>query len=92
MNTETLARATFVLDRATVEGLAYLSQRFGVSRSELVRQVLARPVSDMAAIARAVPEDPSPSDLRRVAREGLHLIEDMAGPHLAHLRELARDE
>lgn len=89
MNAETLARATFVLHRETAEDLAYLSERFGVSRSELVRGLLSEPVAKMTEIVRGVPVDPSPADLRQLALSGLDMIDEMAGGSLAELREVA---
>lgn len=93
MNAETLARATFVLHRETAQDLAYLSERLGVSRSELVREFLSEPIAKMTALVRAVPLEPSPADLRQLALSGLDLIDDLAGGTLAQLRELAaRDD
>lgn len=57
MNTDKLARTTFVLLRETSEELDYVSRRMGVSRSVLVRDVLREPVSLMAGWLRRVPED-----------------------------------
>ena len=48
MNTTELARATFVIDRPTAAHLAYISRAMGVSRSELVRDVLREPIELMA--------------------------------------------
>ena len=90
MNAELLSRATFVLHRETADDLAYLSERFGVSRSELVRGLLAEPVAKMSQVVRQFPADPSRSDLRQLALAGLDLIEEMAGPSLAQLREVAQ--
>lgn len=93
MNEETLARATFVLHRETAEDLAYLADRFGVSRSALVRDVLGEPVARMAEVARRVPKDPTGEDLRQLALAGLEMIDDLAGPALAEMKELAgRDD
>lgn len=92
MNEETLARTTFVLHRETAEALAYVSARFGVSRSHLVREILSEPISRMAEIVRAVPEDPSPSDLRQMALAGLDAIDQIAGGSLADLKELAAND
>lgn len=47
MNTDTLARATFVLDRVTSERLSAIAARMGVSRSALARDILAEPVELM---------------------------------------------
>ena len=94
MNAETLARATFVLHKETAHDLAYLSERFGVSRSELVRNLLSEPVAKIAGAIRAVPLDPTPADLRQLALAGLDLIDDqLADPDMATLREVAaRDD
>lgn len=62
MNTQKLARATFVLDRETHDQLAMICSRMGVSRSELVRDVLAEPVAMMASWVCAVPDNPTEAD------------------------------
>jgi hypothetical protein len=87
MNNETLARATFVLDRRTAEQLAYISGRLGVSRSELVRSVLAEPVETMAGMIGRVPENPSESDLRQLALDGLDAFEQATAPSVSLLRQ-----
>ena len=66
MNTDQLARATFVLDRATFEQLGFISRRMKVSRSELVRDVLAEPVALMAKWVQSVPEHPTDDDKDRI--------------------------
>lgn len=76
MNSETLARATFVLDKSTAEDLSYLSARMGQSRSELVREVLGPAVSEMAALLRSLPENPTPADVDRLRLGGLALMAD----------------
>lgn len=57
MNTDNLARATFVLDRETSAQLDIISRRMGVSRSSLVRDVLREPVAMMAGWLDRVPTD-----------------------------------
>lgn len=89
MNTQNLARVTFVLDRATAEDLSYLSRRMGQSRSSLVREVLASPISGMAEMLRGLPDNPSPSDVRQLALTGLDAVEGLVGPELEKLRALA---
>lgn len=69
MNTSKLARTSFVLDRETHDQLQYLSSRMGVSRSELVRDVLAEPISLMAKWMQSVPDDATPADAVRVGEE-----------------------
>lgn len=76
MNTDNLARSTFVLDRSTADQLAFISRRMGVSRSALVRDVLAEPVALMATWVRSLPDDPQPSDAARL-EERMQL--DLAG-------------
>jgi hypothetical protein len=66
MNTSQLARATFVLDRSTFEQLGFISSRLNVSRSELVRDVLAEPVALMAKWVLSVPDDPTDDDKARI--------------------------
>lgn len=66
MNTSKLARSTFVLDRETHVQLDYVSKRMGVSRSELVRDILAEPISLMAKWMLSVPDDASGEDAARV--------------------------
>lgn len=62
MNTDALARTTFVLDRPTSERLSYIAKRMGVSRSSLVRDVLQEPIELMAKWVQCVPEDGSQPD------------------------------
>ena len=76
MNTENLARTTFVLDRSTSEDLAYLSSRMGRSRSSLVREILSPTIADLASLIRQVPESPTESDLEGFRRAGLDLMGD----------------
>lgn len=89
MNSEALARVTFVIDRRTSEDLVYLSERLGQSRSSLVREVLAAPVAGMAEMLRSVPDNPSPADVRQLALYGLELADSLVAPELEKLRELA---
>lgn len=62
MNTDNLARSTFVLSRETHEQLGYVARRMGVSRSTLVRDILAEPVAVMASWVRSVPEKPTEAE------------------------------
>ena len=72
MNTDRLARATFVLERETNEQLARIARRFGVSRSTLVRDVLAEPVALMAKWLDQVPANGSVTeDERQMLLTGL---------------------
>lgn len=90
MNTETLARATFVLDKTTSAQLSFVARRMGVSRSALVREVLAVPVERMASMVASIPPDPSPQDVRDLAQLGLDFAEEISSTELQPLRELAR--
>ena len=78
MNTEKLARCTFVLDKDTAQHLAYLSQRFRRSRSDIVRDVLREPVEVMATLIRSLPEAPTEADLSQLMLTGLELVDDLA--------------
>lgn len=83
MNTDQLKRASFVLDRVTAERLDYISRRMGVSRSALVRDVLAEPVALMAGWVEGLPEEPTASDAQkfvgRMASDLERLIEEKNG-------------
>ena len=76
MNTDLFARATFVLDRSTVEGIAYLSRRLRRSRSDLVREVLHDPVDGLVRLLERHPEG-SELDPRQLALDGLEMIEEV---------------
>ena len=91
MNTDRFARATFVLDRSTVEGIAYLSRRLRRSRSDLVRDVLADPVEGMVKLLERHPEG-SEADPRQLALEGLELVGGLIGEPLAVLQAMADGE
>lgn len=76
MNKAKLARTTFVLLRETHDQLEYVARRFGVSRSELVRDVLGEPVALMAKWAQSLPDEPTATDCDSTAqRMQLDMIE-----------------
>lgn len=85
MNTETLTRATFVLDKSTAQDLSYLSARMGQSRSELVRELLRPAVSELAALMRSIPDKPTADDVERFRLDGLSLMADAYSDGLATL-------
>ena len=58
MNTDQLARTTFVLDRVTSERLTAIAARMGVSQSALVRDVLQEPVELMHRWVLSLPRTP----------------------------------
>lgn len=64
MHSETFARSTFVIDRETADQLTDIATRLHVSRSALVRDVLAEPVALMHHWISALPEQPTPEDAR----------------------------
>lgn len=66
MNTDLLQRATFVLDRPTAERLTAIAERLGVSRSELVRDVLGEPIDLMHKWLAMLPPDATPDQARAV--------------------------
>lgn len=69
MNTDLLQRATFVLDRPTAERLHAIAHRLGVSRSELVRDVLAEPIALMHRWLDMLPEGATPDQARAVMHQ-----------------------
>lgn len=72
MNTEKLARTTFVLDRETHEKLGELASLLGRSRSDLVREVVAEPIRFMYSQVIKLPQGRplSEADMREF-NEGL---------------------
>ena len=88
MNSEKWVRSTFVLDHQMVDNIRYCSSRMGVSRSELLRELGAGPLSDMAKLLRGLPSNPTEADLRQLSLDGLDMIEQRAGPELATLLHL----
>lgn len=88
MNTDQLARCTFVLDRSTAHHLAYLSSRFKRSRSDIVRELLKDPIESMATLVQSVPDDPSPEDLRQLVLTGLETVDNWADEARSVLREV----
>lgn len=78
MNTDNLARCTFVLDKETAQHLAYLSRRFRRSRSDIVREVLREPVEVMATLVRSVPDAPTEADINQLRLAGLEIVEDLS--------------
>lgn len=88
MNRQKWARATFVLDHQMIDNIRYCSSRMGVSRSELLRDLGAEPLSDMAKLLRGLPANPTEADINQLALAGLDVIEERAGPHLATLLHL----
>ncbi len=76
MNTDLLARSTFVIDRTTAEQLTAIAARLGVSRSALVRDVLAEPVDLMHRWVSSLPASPSAEDAASLlSRMGVELEE-----------------
>lgn len=86
MNSQKLARTTFVLDRETHVQLNRISARFGVSRSELVRDVLAEPVAIMAGWVDQIPEESTPVDKARLQALLLSEVEGYVSEQLAEVR------
>lgn len=76
MNTQNYARTTFVLDRSTASDLTYLSRRMGRSRSDLVREILAPSIAELAGLVRCLPDQPGPDDVERFRRGAVVLIGD----------------
>lgn len=91
MNTETLARATFVLSKDASDDLAYLSSRMGQSRSSLVREMLEPSVREMAAIVRRIPDSPTAQDAEAFRRELRSLLVDTYDTGLNVLEGMGRD-
>jgi hypothetical protein len=78
MNTDKLARATFVISKAANDDLAYLARRMQQSRSSLVRDVLEPGIQEMAAMLRAVPDHPGQADLDLFADTAITRVDELA--------------
>jgi hypothetical protein len=92
MNTDELARTTFVLRRDTHEQLNTISRRMGVSRSELVRDVLREPVALMSKWVESLPEDAGPGDVTRLQGEMQLDLVEFIGRHADDLDQLGGSE
>lgn len=88
MNADRYSRVTFVLDRHTDEGLAYVSRRLGRSKSELVRDVLDEPVRGMVGMLQRFP-DGAEIDPRQLALAGLEMIDSVIDEPLKTLHGVA---
>lgn len=62
MNTDTLQRVTFVLDRVTADRLAFVADRLGLSRSALARELMAEPMQLMHKWVSELPPNPTRAD------------------------------
>lgn len=74
MNTDLLARTTFVLDLDTHEKLQRISVRLGVSRSSLVRRLLTDPVHFMDAQLAKLPVE---ADASMSPEEAAEFVESL---------------
>ena len=93
MNETLLQRATVVLDRVTAERLTAISDRMGVSRSALVRDVLAEPIELMHRWIAQLPEQPTHAEVEALqARIGddVESFLDSKASQLALLDEVPR--
>ncbi len=90
MNTDNLARCTFVLDRTTAHQLSYLSRRFRRSRSDIVRELLKDSVDTMAKLVQQVPDQPTAQELQQMVISGLGMVDRYADDARAVLREVAK--
>ena len=88
MNADRYARVTLVLHRTTADGLSVLSDRFRVSKSELVRDVLDEPVRAMVDLLSRYPEG-TEADPRQMAMEGLEMADALSAEARAKLGGLA---
>lgn len=60
-----MRKITMSLPDTFVEDLDVISTRIGISRSSLVANLTAEPVSDLRALLDAIPENPTQEDLIR---------------------------
>lgn len=87
MNKAKFTRATFVLARETSAQLDYISERMRVSRSELVRDVIAEPVALMAKWVKATPDAPTEEDAQAVFSTVQLDLEEFIGRKAAEIEQ-----
>jgi len=73
------------LPSALLDDLQYLSGRLGVSRSALMSEILGEAVPTLAELFRAVPEDASPDEARRLRGASVEIVRE----RLAEAQKLA---
>lgn len=79
-----LARTSFTLPPEMVRDLAYISGRIGVSRSALLADLSAEPISDLRKLLESIPPSPTPADVLRLRGDSEALIIS----RLANLRQV----
>lgn len=92
MNADLLARATFVIDRSTSEQLTAVAAKLGVSRSALVRDVLAEPVELMHRWVSSLPPEPTPEAATALLERMGSEMEEWLDSKSAQLDLLKRDD
>ena len=90
MNTDLLQRATFVLDRATAERLSVIAERLGVSRSQLVREVMLEPIELMHRWVTALPAKPTEDQVQALMGQVESDVEGWLDSKAAQLDLLGR--
>lgn len=82
-----MVRMSFTVPPAIRQNLDYLSTRMGVTKSALVSELLATPLSDLRDLMELVPDNPTESDLLRARGHSNELI----AARLRSLRSLEGD-
>lgn len=82
-----MVRMSFTVPPAIRQNLDYLSTRMGVTKSALVSELLATPLSDLRDLMELVPDNPTESDLLRARGQSNELI----AARLRSLRSLEGD-
>ena len=67
--------------------LDYLAKRLSVSRSSVLVQLAAEPITDLYKLVSAIPDNPTKEDIIRAKGESIKLIED----RVAHARSIGHD-
>jgi len=78
-----LARTSFTLPPEMVRDLAYVAGRAGVSRSALLADLAAEPLSDLRKLLEGIPPSPTPAEVLRLRGDSEALIMS----RLANLRQ-----
>ena len=71
---EKMVRMSFTVPPSIRQNLDYLSSRMGVTKSALVSELLATPLSDLRDLMEMVPDNPTEADLLRASGKSNELI------------------
>ena len=84
-------RVTLTLPQTLVEAADYISQRLGVTRSALLAEVLSDTLTPLRSMLDAVPDQTTPSDIKRLKGASVVYIKDQVTHALEQLRRIGNE-